>query len=254
MAAHPPASGSPPPSARPSPAVDPALVGTWKLDGVPADVLWVVRADGSYRVHGWAARPAQRGRFEGTRGRWSVNAPNWQDSGTYQLAAPDSWRITSKYGSGVWKRVWHPGQAPPGGPGHGGVCLLLRPAEVAGLLDSPVVDPEGIGARRQGTNEALEGCRYTSRLSGVDRVEIRFDSGSNIAKVYAQGKSAAGTSIPAPGVGQDAYAVVAQSSITLKALTAGRIMALTLALAPGVSQDDLPGLIELGRLAAQRLR
>lgn len=56
------------------------------------------------------------------------------------------------------------------------------------------------------------------------------------------------------GVGQDAYAVVAQSSITLKALTAGRIMALTLALAPGVSQDDLPGLIELGRLAAQRLR
>jgi len=57
-----------------------------------------------------------------------------------------------------------------------------------------------------------------------------------------------------PGVGLDAYASRSKNVVTLKALTGSRIMALTLHLAAGVVNEDLPGLIELARLADQRLR
>ena len=253
----PPVSAAPPAAAPASPpggGPDPALVGTWKFDGVAADILWAVRTDGSYRLHGFGAQLPQRGRIEATRGRWSVTAPNWQDSGSYDLAGADTWRVTGKLGTGAWKRVWRPGQTFENGPGHGGVCLLVRPAEVAGLVDSAVGDPEGIGARRQGTGEALEGCRYTSRLNGADRVEIRLNAGSTIARSFEQDKRAAGASLAVPGVGLDAYASLSKNVVTLRALTATRIMTLTLHLAPGVVSDDLAGLVELARLASQRLR
>jgi hypothetical protein len=58
----------------------------WKFDGFTADMFWVVRADGSYRLHGWGVgNQQQRGRFEEAKGQWSINAPNWQDAGTYKL-------------------------------------------------------------------------------------------------------------------------------------------------------------------------
>jgi hypothetical protein len=104
--------------------------------------------------------------------------------------------------------VWHPGQLQQNGPGHGGVCNLLRPTEVAGLLDAAVVDPEGIGARNSNTGEALEGCRYTSRLNGTDRVEIHLGSGTHFAKTYAQAKQVARQQVAVPTVGLDTYATI----------------------------------------------
>jgi hypothetical protein len=241
------------PSSGSSGGPDRALVGTWKFEGTAADMLWVVRADGSYRVHGWGVQLPQRGRFEGARGKWSASASNWQDSGSYELAG-DTWRVTGKLGTGVWKRVWQPGQPAQNGPGHGGVCQLLQPGEVSLLLDSAVVDPEGIGARHQGTNEALEGCRYTSRLNGNDRVEISVKGGSTIAKSFEQDKRAARAIVPVSGVGLDAYAVMSKNVLTLKALTPTRIMSVALYLTPGVTSDDLPGLTQVARAAQGRVR
>jgi hypothetical protein len=251
------ASQLPPTSPAPltQPSIDAALVGTWKFDGFTADMFWVVRADGSYRLHGWGAgNQQQRGRFEGVQGQWSINAPNWQDAGTYQLVDASTWVVTGKFGTGTWKRVWYPAQPQQHGPGHGGVCHLLRPAEVAGVLDSAVVDPEGIGARHSGTGEALEGCRYTSRLNGTERVEIRLDSGTHLAKAYAQNKQAARQQVAVPTVGLDTYATMAGSTLAVHVLTPSRIMTLTLHLAPGVASEDLSGMVELARLASGRLR
>jgi hypothetical protein len=197
-----------PPAPSTQPSIDAALVGTWKFDGFTADMFWVVRADGSYRLHGWGAGNQQQcGRFEGVNGQWSINAPNWQDAGTYTLADASTWVVTGKFGTGTWKRVWYPGQPLQDGPRHGGVCHLLRPAEVASVLDSAVVDPEGIGARHSNTGEALAGCRYTSRLNGTDRVEMHLDSGIHLAKAYAQNKQAVRQQVAVPTVGLDTYAI-----------------------------------------------
>jgi hypothetical protein len=100
-------------------------------------------------------------------------------------------------------------------------------------LDAAVVDPEGIGARHSGTGEALEGCRYTSRLNGTERVEIRLDSGTHLAKAYAQNKQAARQQVAVPTVGLDTYATLAGSTIAVHVLTPSRIMTLTLPLASG---------------------
>ena len=243
------------PAASTPPSIDSALIGTWKFDGFTADMFWVVRADGSYRLHGWGAgNQQQRGHFEGAKGQWSIHAPNWQDAGTYTLADASTWVVTGKLGTGTWKRVWHPGQLQQNGPGHGGVCNLLRPTEVAGVLAAAVVDPEGIGARNSNTGEALEGCRYTSRLNGTDRVEIRLGSGTHFAKTYAQAKQVARQQVAVPTVGLDTYATMEGSTIALHVLSPSRIMTLALHLAPGVTTEDLPGMIELTRLAYGRLR
>jgi hypothetical protein len=82
--------------------VDPALVGTWHLQGGIANVFWVVRPSGDYRLHGPGVRPAQRGRFDSGGGKWSVSAPGWQDAGTYRLQDARSARAP---GSGFGRRI-----------------------------------------------------------------------------------------------------------------------------------------------------
>ena len=49
-------------------AIDPALVGTWKLEWQGADIFWAIRSDGVYRLHGPGAKARQLGRIEATRG------------------------------------------------------------------------------------------------------------------------------------------------------------------------------------------
>jgi hypothetical protein len=134
------------------------------------------------------------------------------------------------------------------------VCNLLTTTEAAGLLDAAVADPEGIGARNSNTGEALEGCRYTSRLNGNERVEIDLDSGSFLPKVFAQAKQAARQQVAVPNVGVDTYATMAGTSISVHVLAPTRIMKLTVALAPSVASEDIPKMIELARLAYGRLR
>jgi hypothetical protein len=234
--------------------VDEQLVGTWKFDGVAADMFWVVRGGGDYRLHGWGVPVPQRGRFEGSGGKWSIVAPGWEDSGTYQVADADTWVVTGRYGTGTWKRVWAPGQAQQSGASPGGVCALIAPSELAGLLAGPVGDPEAIGARHQVTGDALKGCRYTSRLNGNDRFEIDIESTLRKRQnAYARAKETVKAPMAVPGLGVDAYAHVTGDTPSVKVLGKNRILTVSLYVVPGSAEHDLPELIEHARLIYGRL-
>lgn len=102
--------------------------------------------------------------------------------------------------------------------------------------------------------EALEACRYTSRLSGVDQIEIHLSGGTHFANAYAQAKQIARRQVAVPIVGLDTYATMVNNTIAVHVLTPSGIMKLTLNLAPGAASEDLPGMIELARIAYTRLR
>jgi hypothetical protein len=91
--------------------IDPRLVGMWQLQWAGPQILWQVRADGSYRLIGNGARPAEHwGRMQAAAGQWSSEWQNGKDRGTYVLNA-NAWTVTGSLGPGVWLRVW-PGGAP----------------------------------------------------------------------------------------------------------------------------------------------
>ena len=169
--------------------VDPALVGTWHLQGGIANVFWVVRSNGDYRLHGPGVRPAQRGRFDSGGGKWSVSAPGWQDAGTYRLHDASTWVVTSPIGTGTWKRVWSPSQPQQDAPGDWGVCDWLKPSEVAVVLAAPVKAPEGIGAINTDTREATGGCRFESQFGG-ERVELEVQSTVNKRRTHLGSRGA----------------------------------------------------------------
>lgn len=101
--------------------MDQALIGTWQFDGTTAQMFWVVRAGGDYRLHGWGVPVPQRGRFDGKGGKWSVTAPGWQDSGSYQLTDADTWVVTStlKKRENAYAQAKQTVQAPIAVPGLG---------------------------------------------------------------------------------------------------------------------------------------
>jgi hypothetical protein len=75
--------------------VEPALVGTWKLQWQRADFFWAVPPMESTGCRG-PARPASWGKMEAKQGRFSMKSPIWTDAGTYALANADTLVITGK--------------------------------------------------------------------------------------------------------------------------------------------------------------
>ncbi len=228
--------------------VDPALVGTWHLQGGIANLYWVVRATGDYRLHGPGARPPQRGRFTGGGGRWSVSASNWQDAGTYRLLDANTWVITSQIGTGTWTRIWA-NQPQQNAPGDRGVCDWLTPSEVSFILAAPVKAPQGIHAITTETREATGGCRYESQLG--ERVELEVESTINKRDdMLGLARRTAKNPIPVPGLGEDAYATVDGPLVKLRGKN--RVVTLRL-LITASSAEDLPALVELARVAYSRI-
>jgi hypothetical protein len=91
--------------------IDPGLVGMWQLQWVGPQILWQVRADGTYRLIGTGARPAEHwGRMQAAGGQWVSEWQNGKDRGSYALNG-NAWTVTGSLGPGTWLRVW-PGGAP----------------------------------------------------------------------------------------------------------------------------------------------
>jgi hypothetical protein len=113
--------------------VDPIAVGTWELavpnDRGVAQWFWTIEEDGRYRFRseGPGAAPAHEGNVTFADGRWTQRAasglPGWEDGGTYELRDGETFVVTGKLGTGLWRRALHP--APPTGP-------LLAPREGGG--------------------------------------------------------------------------------------------------------------------------
>jgi hypothetical protein len=230
--------------------VDPALVGTWHLQGGIANVFWVVRPNGDYRLHGPGVRPAQRGRFDSGGGKWSVSAPGWKDAGTYRLADASTWVVTSPLGTGTWKRVWSPSEPQQDARGDWGVCDWLKPSEVAVVLAAPVKGPEGIGAIITDTREATGGCRFESQFGG-ERVELEVQSTVNKRQdTFGLARRAAQNPVAVPGLGEEAYATVDGPMVKVRGKN--RIVTLTLNITAS-SAEDLPALIQLAGIAHSRI-
>ena len=228
-------------------AVDPALVGTWKLEAPGSPILWVVRADGVYRVHGAGAPVRQLGRIEAAKGHWSVVSPVWADQGSYRMTDGKTWVVTGRAATGTWKRVWSPadgGAAPPSGAG---ACRLVTPGEVARALSAPATP--GSPDPRAGPG----GCVFRSQLSSLDQVTIRLrqNQGNFFQNLR---KSKAAHVVDVPGIGDLAYAEVAASgSVILQVLKGANWMTIELRLTPDGTNEDIAYVIELGRAAAGRI-
>jgi hypothetical protein len=228
-------------------AVDPALLGTWKLDSQGAGIFWVVRPDGFYRLHGPSVPSKQFGRFEGGNGKWSVNAPGWADQGTYKLSEPATWMVTGKFGTGTWKRVWTPGEAPSSGSSTVGACRLVTAAEVARVLYSPVSG--GPDPRVPDT-----GCLFRSVLSSLDDVSISMRQ--NAGGFFQNNRKAKLNNhiVDVPGVGDQAFAEAGVGgALELQFLRRSMWITIRLRLQPDAGTDDIPLLIELARAADRRL-
>ena len=86
--------------------VDPALIGTWKMDapitGKQWTFTWVIRGAGSYTL----SVVTEDGTYEAFNGQWkSVSASGITEEGTYTFNDKDSVSITGPKGTGVWTRV-----------------------------------------------------------------------------------------------------------------------------------------------------
>lgn len=222
-------------------AIDPALVGTWKLEYPGGAIFWVVRPDGTYRVHGPGAQPRQFGRMEGSKGRWSVKADMWADQGTYRLADPATWIVTGKLGTGTWKQVWKPATGSPKALSGTGACRLATPAEIARVLYSPAAGQED-----------SQGCRYRAIFSGIDEVSVA--TRQNVGEFFQNNRKSRRSAMDVPGVGDQAFTEMsAGNALTLQFLKGDTWVTLVLRLQPSAMIEDLPYLTELGRAVASRL-
>jgi len=226
-------------------AIDPALVGTWKLDYRGAAIFWVVRPDGTYRLHGPGAQPRQFGRMEGSKGRWSVKADMWADEGSYRLADPTTWVVTGKFGTGTWKQVWKPAPGSPKAVSGNGACRLATPAEIARVLYSPAAGQEDSPANSQG-------CRYRALFSTLD--EVTVTTRRNEGEFFQNNRKSRRGAMDVPGVGDQAFTeVTAGNALSLQFLKGDTWVTLQLRLQPSAMIEDLPYLTELGRAIASRL-
>jgi len=227
--------------------IDPALVGTWKLEWQGPDIFWAIRSDGVYRLHGPGAKPRQLGRIEASQGRFSMKSPFWIDSGPYKLSNPEKLVITGQLGPGTWRRVWiltKTGSQEPAGPY---ACGLLAADEVAQVLRAPVTggpDP------RAGEG----GCLFRSQLGSLDQISIKVRQ--NNAGFFQNHRRSRGESIvDVPGVGDQAYAERAGGDNlgNFQFLRGGLWVTIEAGLNPEATMDDLPYLVELSRAADRRL-
>lgn len=238
--------------------VDPRLVGTWKLNYLGPPAFWVIREDGVYRIHGpHTPGSAHRGKIQATNGKWSIHSPKWQDSGTYELKDENTLVSVGKLGPGTWELVWTAGTAETGRPAPTPACGLLSLSEVARVLEAPVA-----GGKRQGGPD--EGCRYTSSLDDQERVTLWMSHGSTINETYKRERKGAQSAIDLSGVGRAAYATISRNGILQiqvlgkegfdesRMANMGTRFQLTLKLLPKATEEDLPSLANLAKLAFDR--
>jgi hypothetical protein len=227
-------------------AVDPALVGTWKLEWPRSALFWAIRPDGVYRMHGPGANPRQLGRLQAGQGRFSMQSPVWIDSGTYRLTDSDTLVITGQLGPGTWKRAWVPARKDADRPAAGaGSCRLLS-AEDAGIV---LMAPAAAALNPRGGSD----CIYSSQLDSLDSLSVTvFPSRRQAWYIKREKPNPAFTSVP--GVGEDAY--VEQSGVgtpVLNILSAQDQFIVRVQLTPDASKEDVSALIDLARAAAHRL-
>jgi hypothetical protein len=226
-------------------AVDPALMGTWKLEWPRPDLFWTVRSDGVYRMHGPGANPRQLGKLEAGQGRFSMKSLTWIDSGTYRISSPDTLVITGQLGPGTWKRVWTPGaKGSQGSPGPAS-CRLFTENDVAQFLGAPVaatLDTRGNAP-----------CVYKSLLSSSDAVSVSAYPSRRQAWFNTR-KAQKPTMTTVPGVGEDAYVEYAGAgALELHILNGQDQFRVRFQLTPDTSAEDVPAAIELARAAGRRL-
>ena len=228
-------------------AIDPALVGTWKLEWQGADIFWAIRSDGVYRLHGPGAKTRQLGRIEASQGRFSMKSLFWNDAGPYTLRSSDTLVITGQLGPGTWRRVWTPTRTASQEPAGPGACGLLAADEVAQVLRAPVTggpDP------RAGEG----GCMFRSQLGSLDQVSISVRQ--NNGSFFQNNRQSKGeSSVDVPGVGDQAYAERSGGDQlgSLQFLRRDLWVTIKVGLNPQATMDDLPYLVELARAAERRL-
>ena len=224
--------------------VEPALVGTWKLQWPRADFFWAVRPDGIYRMHGPGAT-RQLGKMEAKQGRFSMTSPIWTDAGTYTIGTADTLVITGQLGPGTWTRVWSPAnrgsQQPPGS----GTCVLLTEDEVAQVLRAPVSggpDPKSPG-----------GCVYQSQLGQFDRVHIPLPGSVDPASWLRNKAIPRPHVVDIPDVADGAYAEYQTDHVVVHMLKGTSAFKVRVSLIPAASKEDQAYLAGLARAAGRRL-
>lgn len=161
--------------------VERGLVGTWEMMVPnPAGIarwVWDVRADGTYAFHaeGPGDIPTHSGVFQATRGRYALRATTmmWVDSGTYQLAQPNTLRANGVLGAGVWTRV------PPARSRPDTILAFLGTHPlVAGMLEAPFGNPRTdiAGFDAQAQNDGVIGVVRTvaQSPSGPGTISVRI--------------------------------------------------------------------------------
>ena len=227
-------------------ALDPALVGTWKLDWPGAAMYWVVRPDGVYRLHGPGAASRQLGHMEAAEGRWSIQSPLWKDQGTYKLSDRMTWVVTGQVGTGTWKRVWTTEVGAGETPSGAGACRLVTASEVSRVLYAPVNGGPDVGVRDQG-------CRFRSTLSSLDEVTISLrQDAANFFRNHRNNKGNRVVDVPITG-GEAFAEVLNGGELQVSILKRGSWVTIGLRLTPDASMDDLNLFGELARAIAERL-
>ncbi len=226
--------------------VDPALAGTWKLEWQGGDILWVVRPDGVYRLHGPGAAARQIGHIEASGGKWSIRSAVWSDRGTYQLQGKDTWLVSGLVGTGTWKRVWSPQQGGARNPEGPGACGFVSPGEVAHVFYAPVSGKPDV---RAGEN----GCMFRSQFSSLDQLSISVRQ--NPGNFFQNSRKSKTTrAINVPNVGDQAYAELpSNGELFLQFLKGSTWVTFKLRLTPDAVPEDIPFLAELARAAAKRV-
>jgi hypothetical protein len=237
------------PAALAADALDKALVGTWQLQWPGSALLWAVRADGVYRMHGPGAMPRQLGRLEAQGGKFSMTSAVWTDSGSYRVNG-NSLTITGKLGPGTWKRVWAPDSGPSSVPATAsgpGACSLVSADDAAEMLRAPATGGPDV---RAGDG----GCVFRSELSNLDSLTIRVRR--NQSQFFQNlRKSATTAAIDMPGIGDQAWAKDggAGSIEELAFLRGDAWVRISVSLQPAITRDDLPALATLARAVDRRL-
>jgi hypothetical protein len=230
--------------------VDPALVGTWKLEWPRGDFFWAIRSDGVYRMHGPGAPSRQMGKLEAGQGRFSMKTAFWADSGVYKLSNPNTLVIAGQLGPGTWTQVWTPaktGSQQPAGPD---ACGLLTADEVAHVLRGPVTAAPDPHAR-----ERESACRFESQLSSLDNVMISVRPNTDRAHFQNMRKSQGTTVVPVPDVGDEAFAKRSggDSLAAIEFYRRDKAVNIVATLTPQATMDDLTYLADLARAVDRRL-
>lgn len=107
-------------------AVDPAMVGLWRLNINSGISVWQIAANGTYTFHSEAPDKVQPhdGTFTASKGKYTLHCETmvWEDQGTYTMQGTTAMVMTGKLGTGTWYRI----ASDPEFPGPASVQAIIR--------------------------------------------------------------------------------------------------------------------------------